>query len=172
MIPACASLSRRKPLDFLRIRSNSMSLKVNHCVPEDARELAEVYLATYGVGGRFHATFYRVPDEILLKGFEEDFRKEIELQNQPIANQEAHILKVTDTNTNKIIAFAIWKYLPHGYNADEDTDIQVREQPEGTDVPLLRHVYSMTGKLRSEHPGRHEAHWCKSRTGNFIQVSS
>ena len=151
-------------MNFLHIRSSSMSLKVNRCISEDARELAEVYLATYRVGGRFHATFYRVPDEILLKGFEADFRKEIELQDQPIANQEAHILKVTDTSTNKIIAFAIWKYLPHGYSAEEDTDIQVKDQPEGTNVPLLCHVYSMTGKLRSEHPGRHEAHWCKSRT--------
>ena len=141
-----------------------MALTVECCVPEDARELAEVYLATYRVGSRFHATFYQVPDETLLKAFEENFRKEIELQDQPIANQGAHILKVTDTSTNKIIAFAIWKYLPHGYSAEEDTDIQVKDQPEGTNVALLRHVYSMTGKLRSEHPGRHEAHWCKSRT--------
>ena len=140
-----------------------MSLNVNHCVLEDTRGLAEAYLATYGPLSRFHATYYRVPEETLLKGFEEDFRKEIESQHQPSATQEVHLLKVNDPSTNEIIAFAIWKYLPHGYRAEEDSDIQVNEQPEGTDELLLRHVYGMTGKLRSEHSGRHEAHWCKSR---------
>ncbi len=141
-----------------------MSLNVNRCVPEDARELAETYLATYRPGSRFHATYHRVPEETLLKVFEKDFRKEIELQDQPNATQEVHLLKVNDPSTNKMIAFAIWKYLPQGYRAEEDSDIQMNEQPEGTDESLLRHVYSMTGKLRSEHSGRHEAHWCKSRT--------
>ncbi len=141
-----------------------MSLNINRCVPEDARELAEAYLATYRPSPRFHATYHRVPKETLLKMFEEDFRKAIELQDQPIATQEVYYLKVNDPSTNEIIAFAVWKYLPQGYRAEEDSDIQVKDQPEGTDEPLLRHAYSGTGKLRSEHPGRHEAHWCKSRT--------
>ena len=141
-----------------------MSLKVNHCVPEDARELAEVYLATFRSSSRFHATYHRIPDETLLEVFEEDFRKEIELLDQPTASQETHLLKVNDPSTNDIIAFAIWKYLPQGYRAEEDSDIQINEQPEGTDEPLLRRVYRMTGELRSEHSGRHEAHWCKSET--------
>ena len=153
-----------------------MSLNVNHCVPEDARELAETCLATYRSGSRFHATYYRVPEEELLKVSEEKFRKEIELQDQPNATQEVHYLKVNDPSTNQIIAFAIWKYLPQGYRAEEDSDIQISKPPEGTDEALLRHMYSMTGKLRSEHSGRHEAHWCKSRTamtGNlFIWVYS
>ena len=141
-----------------------MSLNVSHCVPEDARGLAEAYLASFRPSPRFHATYHLIPDETLLKKFEEDFKKEIGSQNRPNATQEVHLLKVNDPSTSEIIAFAIWKYLPHGYRAEEDSDIQVNEQPEGTDVPLLSRVYGTTGKLRSKHPGRHEAHWCKSST--------
>lgn len=32
--------------------------------------------------------------------------------------------------------------------------------PEGTNEGLIRDFCKMTGELRAEHPGRHEAHWC------------
>ena len=141
-----------------------MSFNVDRCVPEDARELSEALLETYKPGARFQATYHRVPEETLLKVFEEDFRKEIELQDQPNATPEVHYLKVNDPSTNEIIAFAVWKYLPQGYRVEQDSQIEGQGLPEGINETLHRHMCRMTGKLRSEHPGRHEAHWCKSRT--------
>ena len=138
-----------------------MPLTVGHCVPEDAGELAAVYLATYGHLSRFHATYHRVPLKNLLKTFDDDIRKGIEMQNHPTPTQEVHYLKVTDPETHAIIAFAIWKYLPCGYRVDEDGQAQVKAVlDDGTNEQLLHDFCRMTGDLRSAHPGRHEAHWC------------
>lgn len=33
--------------------------------------------------------------------------------------------------------------------------------PEGTNQEVMREFCRMTGEMRGEHAGRHEAHWCE-----------
>ena len=38
-------------------------------------------------------------------------------------------------------------------------EVMIGPLPEGANEKLLRDFAKMTGELRSQHPGRHEAHW-------------
>lgn len=38
-------------------------------------------------------------------------------------------------------------------------EVTIGPLPEGANERLLRDFARMTGELRSQHPGRHEAHW-------------
>ena len=136
-----------------------MSLKLSHCVPEDAPELAEAYIATYKpVSARYQATYGKVPRDTMLKIWEEDIRKGLECESQPSPTQEAHYLKVTDPSSGEIMAYAIWKYLPQGYRTEDDPQVQAESVP-GANETLMREFCRMIREIRNEHPGRREAHW-------------
>lgn len=146
----------------LQVFPTTMSLKLSHCVPEDAPELAKAYVATYQpISPRYQTTYRNSPQETMLKIWEADFLKTIESQNQPSPTQQVHCLKVTDSSNGEIMAYAIWKYLPQGYKPEDDGQVVIKEIPDGANERLLRDFCKITGEIRSEHPGRREEHWCE-----------
>lgn len=96
----------------------------------------------------------------MLEYLENDFREGMTSPKHYQYPQEKHYLKVTDTATNAIAAYGVWIYLPQGYHAEEDDEVIVHPLPKGSNEDLMREFCRMTGVLRSEHPGRKEAHWC------------
>lgn len=139
-----------------------MSLAVNYCTPDDASELAELSQCAFESAPRFKVMYGKVPRATLVSKSEEGYGKDITSLGQRFAPQQKHCLKVLEPGTGEIMAFAIWAWLPNGYKAEEDSQIQLSDQglPEGANVALIRDLFEMTGELRSEHPGRSEAHWC------------
>ena len=137
-----------------------MSLKLDHCVLEDVPELAKAYMATFERMPRYQVTYGKVPPNTMLKIWEADFRKTLESQCQPRPTQEVHCQKVTDSSNGEIMAYAIWQYLPQGYRPEDDSQVQAKLVPDANET-LQDDFCLMTGQIRSEHPGRLEAHWRK-----------
>ncbi|KAL8726783.1 MAG: hypothetical protein Q9181_005922 [Wetmoreana brouardii] len=73
--------------------------------------------------------------------------------------QSENFLCVVDTTTNTIISYAVWVYLPKGYDASEDPDTLQPPPPPEANEALICDFARMTGELRSADPGRKEAHW-------------
>lgn len=138
-----------------------MSLTLSHCVPSDAQEYASVFLDTYKHSPRHELTFGAIPRERQLEMGTKDFRAGIESQDHPTPSQETHYLKVTDSATNEMVAFAIWLYLPQGYKFEEDSFANPEKVPEGANEKLMRHIGKEVGRMRGEHEGRRREHWGK-----------
>lgn len=146
-----------------------MSLVVKHCDPSDAPGFAETFISAYERMPRHIVSMGSVSRERQLAMFTAAFRSSIESQEHPTPTQETHCLIVTSSDTNEIVAFAIWIHLPNGYRKDEDSLALVHDVPEGANEKLMREVSRMTTELRGEHEGRKGPHWSElSQTLRFI----
>ncbi len=69
---------------------------------------------------------------------------------------------MTDDATGEIAACGVWVYLPEGYCAEDDDEVALTGPlPEGANEELMGEFGRMTGKIRGEHAGRKEGHWCE-----------
>lgn len=93
--------------------------------------------------------------------YEKTFHDGMTVQKQYNLPQQKHYLKVTDDATGEIAACGVWVYLPEGYCADDDEEVVTGPLPTGANEELMRDFCRMTGAMRGEHAGRHEAHWCE-----------
>lgn len=138
-----------------------MPLTLSHCLPTDAPELARASHAIWSPIPRNKVAFGGVPASKMLKMYEKDFHDGMTVEKQYKLPQQKHYLKVTDDATGEIAASGVWVYLPEGYCTEDDEEVVMGPLPEGANEELMREFCKMTGSLRVEHPGRHEAHWCE-----------
>lgn len=138
-----------------------MALILDHCIPSDAPELAEAYISTFERQPRHQVTYGGIPRPRQLTIFTKEFESGIASQNSPTPTKESHWLKVTDTASGEIMAYAIWDRLPHGYKMEEDAFASVKKVPEGANERFMRDFARMTGELRGGHEGRRGPHWCE-----------
>lgn len=139
-----------------------MALVLGRCVPSDAQELAEAYLATFGGHPRHTTAYGGMPYSHQIAHYKAYFASEIAAQETPTPTRETHFLKVTDSTTGEIMSYGIWIWLPKGYFRDEDPQVNSREVPEGMNAELVDEFSRRTGEMRGAHEGRKGPHWCKS----------
>ena len=138
-----------------------MPLELSHCVLADAPAFAESFTSTYERQPRHIAFYGGIPRDRQVEIYTKYFRDGIKLQDQPTPTQETHYLKVTDTATGELAAYAIWIFLPQGYKIEEDPYADTSHIPEGANERLIRDFGKWTGEMRGAHKGRQGPHWRK-----------
>ena len=131
------------------------TLQLRPCTSADIPALAILRHACFTAPSN-KVVFRDVAPSDKLKYIEDGFRQELS------GHRSVNFLCVVDTTTNEIISHAIWIYLPNGYLASEDTDVQHPWLPPGTNETLVRDFERMTSELRSADPRRKEPHWLLS----------
>ena len=75
-------------------------------------------------------------------------------------------LKVTDTATSEIAAYAVWIFLPNGYKPENDSTANFSPLPEGGNNALWRVVCDSVRQLRTSDAKRMtEGHWLLNLLG-------
>ena len=140
-----------------------MSLTLSPCTHSDAASLAAVVVEAFGPAPRSKVMYRKVPLETQLQVQKQGLVQQISSQNDPNAPWQKHVLKVTDSASGDVMAFAIWCWLPNGYKPEEDSQTQLSEKgfPEGVNEAVIKDFWRKTGELRGQHVGRSKEHWCE-----------
>ena len=129
----------------------SSSLHLSLCIPSDAPDLARAHLAAFMPTPLHTAVMGKCSTELLQQRAETGFRDGImaaaAIETIPLTQNSSHhrddekgeryYLKVTDTATSDIAAYAVWIFLPNGYRPEND--------PDATFSPLTRAVMMPCG---------------------------
>ena len=163
----------------------SSSLRLTSCVPSDAAELARTHLAAFRPSPLHAALWGDCPVELLQQRYETGFcdgiiaataaKKETTMQQQESSHHRddekeekeiKYCLKVIDTATNDIAAYAVWVFLPNGYRIENDPGAHYSPLPEGSNDALCRQACEAIGRLgMSDARRREEGHWALNLLG-------
>lgn len=135
------------------------TLLLRSCTPSDIPALAAVN-ASY-VSPRAQLSWGKVSPSDRLKLFSSILERDFHLASTSTSTSaRSHTICVVDPAIDAIISFAVWIYLPKGYDASEDVDTSNPWLPPGTHEVLVRDFERMAGELRSSYPARvNEPHW-------------
>ena len=158
----------------------SSSLHLSPCIPSDAPELAKAHLAAFMPTPLHTALVGKCHTELLEEMTEMSFREGIKAAtNNEMASKEQtssnyhedekekkYYLKVTDTATSEIAAYAIWIFLPNGYKPENDPNANFSLLPGGGNDALWRVTCDSIRQLRTSDAKRMtEGHWLLNLLG-------
>ena len=158
----------------------SSSLHLRPCIPFDAPELAQAHIAAFMPTPLHAAVVGKCPIELLQQRTETDFREGIRAatKNEMVLEEQTsseypedekgmkYYLKVTDTATSEIAAYAVWISLPNGYKPENDYNANFSPLPEGGNNALWRVACDSVRQLRTSDAKRMtEGHWLLNLLG-------
>ena len=141
------------------------NFNIVQCVPGDEAELARLHYSIFSQPPVYHVIYAGVPEEKIIEKYEKGFKEGIEGQSQPSSTREATYLKVTDHITNQIAGYVVWVYLPKGYDADQDPQIQASDMPVGSNLPVALELKRAARSSRTYHEDRKGPHYLVALLG-------
>ena len=158
----------------------SSSLHLSPCISSDASELAQAHIAAFMPTPLHAAVMGKCSIELVQQITETSFREGIKAAiNNEMAPKEQtsshchedekgkkYYLKVTDTATSEIAAYAVWIFLPNGYKPENDPNANFSPLPEGCNNTLWRVACDSVRQLRTSDTKRMtEGHWLLNLLG-------
>ena len=129
-----------------------MAYTIEKCIPSDGEALARVHLATSVTAPRHKVTYGACSEADLLSMWMHEAQSSSG-KRDPDFPQEKHYLKAVDPTSNEIAAYAVWTYLPNGYNYLEDSELFQRDvkYPSGANITILEEFSDKIVGLRRKH---------------------
>jgi len=149
-----------------------MPLTLSNCTPSDSVPLATLHQTIFSIPPLYIVSYGHVSPTAMLTKLQKGFSTGLSEQSHPTPIYEKHYLKVTDPDLkDTIVAYAVWIFLPRGYDVYDDPQSKAGEIPAGANAALVSEFARRLGVVRGEGRRAGEAHWCTLLSARYCTFS-